>query len=232
VLTAVANRHPDTMGTPNRRATADAAAPTAPTASANAVPAASGSTASTTSVTAKAVNAARTDSAREPNRRSHPRTVDGARPNRIAIARCPRPAALSINAEPITATVSARRANASTSSNTCVTSHRRQRPRRGRTRNGEHRSLSDLARAHPHGASTPPHGQARSPARNPRSTAASSTLTVNTGEPPTARQQPSRTRASNQDREGCTHQDVTTVLSEHQNGQPHQELPVQHVQDR
>jgi hypothetical protein len=118
VLTAVANRHPDTMSTPKRRATADAAAPTAATASANTAPAASGNTASTTSVTANAVNAERTDSAREANRRSHPRTVDGARPSRIAIARWPRPAALSTNAEPITAAVSARRASASTSSNT------------------------------------------------------------------------------------------------------------------
>jgi hypothetical protein len=87
VVAAVANRHPDTMDTPKRRAAAEAAAPTAPTASANTSPAASGSTASTTSVTANAVNAERTDSAREANRRSHPRTVDAGRPSRAAIAR-------------------------------------------------------------------------------------------------------------------------------------------------
>ncbi len=49
--------------------------------------------------------------------------------------------------------------------------------------------------------------------------------------PPT-RQQPSRAETPIQEREGCTHQNVITVPSEHQNGQLHQELPVQHVQDR
>jgi hypothetical protein len=117
-LTALANRQPDTTRTPNRRAAAAAAAPIASTASPNRVDAAAGNEASTATVTASAVNAARTASARERIRRSQPRTVDTARPNRSAIRRWPNPAALSASAEPITSTASARRTSASTGNST------------------------------------------------------------------------------------------------------------------
>jgi hypothetical protein len=70
---------------------------------------------------------------------------------------------LASSADPITVAVSARRSNASTSSSTCVTAQDRQRPRRGRTRSVDSRSLSDRGRAEPHGASTPPHGQVKLP---------------------------------------------------------------------
>jgi len=76
----------------------------------------------------------RTSSARPANRRSHPRTVDAARPARPAILRCPSPPAAASSAAPITAAASARRDRHHAGSSTCVPPHPRHRDLRGRTR--------------------------------------------------------------------------------------------------
>ncbi|GAA2611714.1 hypothetical protein GCM10010436_12960 [Paractinoplanes durhamensis] len=118
--TADANNHGDTMSrNPGHRdSTATVAANTAATASANPVGAANGAAVPGSTSTAKAVNPARTDSARSAKRRSHPRTVDAGRPTSTAICRCPQPAAFATSDAPITSTTSARRDSPITGSNT------------------------------------------------------------------------------------------------------------------
>jgi transposase len=92
----------------------------AATASATSDPAGAGSNGSASSVHSSAVNASRSGPARVRKRRSQPRTVDAERPNRSATRRCPQPSTARTSAAPITATVSARRTNTPTGSNTCV----------------------------------------------------------------------------------------------------------------
>jgi len=134
-VTADAASHGDTAPSCGHRAATATAAPTiAATASANSDPAAAGNTGSGQVSTSSAVNATRTACARAANRRNQPRTVSGGRPSTTAIARHPAPAAFAASAAPITSARSARRANATTGSNTCVPRHRRHHARRGRTR--------------------------------------------------------------------------------------------------
>jgi len=105
-VTAEASSHADNPLTtsPQRPTTATAAAATAATASANPPPAGLGNTGAGSSATNNSVNPTRTSSARDRNRRTHPRTVPSARPNRPAIRRYPQPSADNTNPEPITST--------------------------------------------------------------------------------------------------------------------------------
>ena len=124
------NRPPDTDTTtshgatapsPNRVATAPAAAVIAVIAviaSAQTDPAGSGITGSGSSAANHPVNTARTASARPANRRNQPRTVAAGRPSPTAIRRCPAPAAFATSADPITTATSARRSSINTGNNT------------------------------------------------------------------------------------------------------------------
>jgi len=119
--TADAASHGDTAPSTGHRSTTALAAPTtAATASANSDPAAAGTTGSGPQSTSRQVNTTRTSSARAENRRNHPRTVSTGRPTLAATARTPIPVAFAASAAPITSTRSARRANATTGSSTCV----------------------------------------------------------------------------------------------------------------
>jgi hypothetical protein len=96
----------------------------------------------------------RTASARPANRRSHPRTVDAARPATPAILRCPSPAAAASSAAPITAAESARRSRHHAGNSTCVAPHWRHRDLRGTsTASGPFRHL------HPPQPRVPPPAQ-------------------------------------------------------------------------
>ncbi len=117
--TAQAIRQGDSPTTFGHRAAAPIdAAITDATASANTDPAAAAGTGSGASVTSSAVNNPRTASAREENRRNHPRTVAPGRPNRSATRRHPNPAALSASPAPTTSTASARRTSTETGNST------------------------------------------------------------------------------------------------------------------
>lgn len=123
--TADAASHGDTAPTNGHRAaTATAAPTTAATASANSSPDAAGTTGSGPVATNSPVNSTRTATARPANRRSQPRTVSAGRPTPTAIRRNPNPVARASSAAPITSARSARRNNATTGNNTCVTRHR------------------------------------------------------------------------------------------------------------
>lgn len=119
-LTADASCHGDTVNptAPNRRTAAPVAATIAATASANSLPPGTGNTGSASNAHTNAVNADRNGPARAANRRNQPRTVAAGRPNRCAIRRCPHPSAANLNATPITAPASARRARQLTGNNT------------------------------------------------------------------------------------------------------------------
>lgn len=186
VVTALAANHGDTAPSIGHRAATATAAPTiAATASATGEPIAAGVTGSGHVSTSSTVNAARTTCARAANRRNQPRTVSTGRPSLSAIARHPTPAAFAANAAPITSTRSARRNSATTGSNTCVTSHRRQHARRGRTTATVPAGPRNIrGRAHPHGASRPAHpGHDTPPDASRRSTEPPSTSTVSTAPP-------------------------------------------------
>lgn len=116
---------------PSRNDAARAATPIASTASATCEPvgAVGGSIGSRRCAHAAKNTAARDATAR--NRRSHPRTVEGGRSTRSAALRWPAPAAASVNAAPITATVSTRRPSTASGSSSCVERHERHRARRG-----------------------------------------------------------------------------------------------------
>jgi hypothetical protein len=118
------------------------------------------------------VNTERTASARSANRRSQPRTVSAGRAESAAIRRNPtRDVAFNASADTITAAVSARRSNAVTGNNTCVTPHPVHRDRRGHSSTGPSAPRNCRGRPRPQPASTPPQaGQLSSPAANLRST--------------------------------------------------------------
>lgn len=118
-LAALAARHGDTAPMPGQREeTAHAAPATAATASANGDGPCAGGTGSTPVSTSSPVKKTRTASARDPNRRSQPRTVATARPDAAAIGRAPFPRALAASAAPITSARSARLSSAKTGSST------------------------------------------------------------------------------------------------------------------
>src|ERR1019366_7876914 len=93
----------------SRRTPGAPARPRASNASANTESRGSSGPACGSRLCSSRVNNTRTSSARPPKRPSPPRTVDAGRPNPAAIKRCPAPAALTSNAEPITDPASARR---------------------------------------------------------------------------------------------------------------------------
>ncbi|CFB96491.1 Uncharacterised protein [Mycobacterium tuberculosis] len=90
----------------------------------------------------------------------------------MAIRRNPtRLVAFAASADTITAAVSARRSNALTGNNTCVTPHPVHRDRRGHNSTGPAGPRNCRDRARPQPASTPPQdGQLSSPAASRRST--------------------------------------------------------------
>ena len=88
----------------------------------------------TSSACAQRVKCSLIDSARSAKRRNQRRTLHAGNPSRIAILRCPSPAALASIAPPITATSSRRLTKASSPNSTWVRPHTRHLPRRGRTR--------------------------------------------------------------------------------------------------
>src|SRR3954447_4696879 len=99
VVTADASCHGDTApSTPSRRRAAAAQPPTTSTASANTLGWLGSGPVSGSNCTSNAVNAERTTSALRVNARSQPRTVDAGRASRVAIGRCPAPAAFIRNA--------------------------------------------------------------------------------------------------------------------------------------
>jgi hypothetical protein len=116
--TAEATSQHATVPSPNRAATAPAAAVIATRASAQSLPAGPGSTGSAANARHHQVNTARTASTRVAKRRNQPRTVSAARPSPATIRRCPAPAAFATRAEPITAATSARRTSTNTGNNT------------------------------------------------------------------------------------------------------------------
>jgi hypothetical protein len=116
-----------------------------------------------------------------PERRNQPRTVEAGRPTTSAALRCPAPAAACVNAAPITATVSTRRASTPSGSNTCVDRHNRHRARRGRNLTGPASDRTTRQRANPQPYSIPPHyGHPTKPDAKSLSTRSESLLTVNT----------------------------------------------------
>ncbi len=182
--TVTANSHGDTVDTTNRLAATTAAASIAASASAQPLPAGSGITGSGANARNHTVNTPRTASTRPANRRSQPRTVSAERPTSTAIRPHPHPPALAANAAPITTAASARRSNATTGNNTCVTPQHAHRDRRGRVLNGPSRPRNTRGRACPQPRNTPAHpGQANCPATNRRSTPAASASTVTTAPP-------------------------------------------------
>src|SRR6266542_3967694 len=211
--TPTATSHGATLPTPNRIATAAAAAPIAAIASDHAVPAGSGITGSGSSARTHPVNTDRTTSTRPANRRSQSRTVSTGRPNAAAIRRYPTPSALATNAAPIVTATSARRSNATTGNNTCVTPQPVHRDRRGRVHNGPSGPRSTRARAWPHPASTPAHsGQLNIPAANRCSTPSASTPTVTTA-PPCALARPSRGTPARDDGRAVAYHNLVTVAA-------------------
>src|SRR5436309_6593214 len=164
-----------------REAAATAAPATAATASAKTDSAAAGGTGSIPTSTSSPVKNTRTAPAREPNRRSQPRTVSTGRPHAAAIDRAPAPAAFAASAAPITSARSTRLASTNTGKSTCDTPQPAQRARRGRSLTGPCPPRSTRARAHPHRASTPPqHGHSSSPPASCPSTSAAFAPTVST----------------------------------------------------
>jgi hypothetical protein len=181
-LAAHASHHTGTAPIPGQREAAATAAPaTAATASANTEAAAAGGTGSTPTSTSSPVKNTRTAPAREPNRRSQPRTVSTGRPHAAAIDRAPAPAAFAASAAPITSARSTRLASMNTGRSTCDTPQPTQRARRGRSLTGPCPPRSTRPRAHPHRASTPPqHGHSSPPPASCPSTSAPFTPTVST----------------------------------------------------
>jgi hypothetical protein len=145
--TATATSHGATVPSPNRPATAPAAAVIAVTASAHPVPAGTGITGSALTARSHLVNTDRTASTRPANRRNHPRTVSTGRPSATAIRRNPAPAAFAASAVPITTARSARRSNATTGNNTCVAPQPVHRDRRGHIHTGPSGPRTTRARA-------------------------------------------------------------------------------------
>jgi hypothetical protein len=118
-LAALASRHGDTLPTPGQREDAATTAPaTAATATANADGPCAGGTGSVPVSTSSLVKKTRTASARDPNRRSHPRTVPAARPVAAAIGRTPVPDAFAASASPITSARPARLSSANAGKST------------------------------------------------------------------------------------------------------------------
>ena len=192
-LAADAATHTGTCPTcGHRSATASAAPATADTAAATGPAAPAGITGSGPVRASSTVKNTRTSSARPANRRSHPRTVEAARPSRTAILRCPSPAAAAPSAAPITAAESARRSRHHAGSSTCVAPHWQHRDLRGTSSaSGPSAVRTRRSRAFPHPPSTPPHdGHASSPPASCRSTSSRSPFTVSTT-PPRVTQRPS-----------------------------------------
>jgi hypothetical protein len=129
-LAALASRHGVTPPTSGQRES------TAATASANADRACAGGTGSTPASTSSPVKKSRTASARDPNRRSQPRTVPAGRPIAAAIGRTPFRRAFAASAAPITSATSAHLSSANAGRSTWVAPHPRQRARRDRSRTG------------------------------------------------------------------------------------------------
>ena len=173
---------PAGSASPNRNTHALPVIAIASNASATPPPAGMIAPSSGSSTTAQRVKCARISSARPANLRSQPRTVSGYAPNRAAIDRNPSPATFASIADPITATSSCRRKNASCGNNTCVPAQPRHRARRGRNNLFPDRQRSTRSLACPHGPSTPRHdGQPNNPPTSSASTNTSSVPTINIG---------------------------------------------------
>lgn len=223
-VNAAATCHTDNVATTagHRRPIAVAAACTATTASATGEAAGPAGTLPGSTRTANAVNAARTGSARETNRRSQPRTVAAGRPSAFAIPRCPPPAALASRPAPITATTSARRANATNGSNTCVRPQPPHRARRGRTRTRPATPRSQRARPNPHGHNTPVQtGQRIPPERSLTSTLSASVSTVSIKLPPCSAHGPPGDSAKRRPAGPYLIPDPLTLSSHTKKGKPH-----------
>ena len=222
LLSAAATSHADNVATaaPQRRATAAAAANTAATASANAEPAGTNPAGSASRSRTSPVNTRRNTSAREANRRSQPRTVAAGRANTPAMRRAPHPAARAANPAPITAAVSARRANASTGSNTCVRPHPAHTPRRGRTRTRPSADRNHRTRANPHGRNIAEQsGHATPPARSRDSTPPGPASTVSIGASE-HHPRPSRTLGQEKTGRAVANTYLLTVSPHTKKGQP------------
>jgi hypothetical protein len=174
-----ANRHGPAG--PKRNTAARVANPMASTASPTAVPVGDGGSDAGANTNAHRTNNAANSIAPHRNRRSQPRTVEGGTPSRAAIRRCPAPAACSINAEPITSTLSRRRTRHMSANNTCVSAHDRHRARRGRNPNAPSPPRIVRHRPYPHRANTPPQsGHPKRPPTRSASTTSRSPLTMST----------------------------------------------------
>ncbi len=162
------------------------ALPSASTASPNGEPAGRAGAGAGSSARTHRSAAAHSVSARRAPARSHPRTVDGARPRRVAIVRCPCPCALATNAWPITSAPSRRRGTEQASSSTCVVSHPPHRARRGRNRRTPSSIRTSRSRANPQRDSGRSHpGQHNRPAaRSASSTSGFTVIDNNSGRHP------------------------------------------------
>ena len=189
----MAAAHPHAGRGPNRNVAARAAIPIASTASANTDPAGSIGPCNGSRRYAHTVKCDRMAAAFAPNRRNHPRTVPAGTPRRRAIRTHPVPAALAINAAPITQLRSRRLARHESGKRTCVRPHDRHRPRRGQNASLRSSPRNTRARAYPHGPSTPRHtGQATRPPVKSDSTRSTSFRTMSTM-PPASTEGPPRT---------------------------------------
>lgn len=134
---------------PNCSRHARTALPSASTASPSGEPAGLAGAGAGSSARTHRRAAAHSVAARRAPARSHPRTVDGARPRRVAIVRCPCACVLATNAWPITSAPSRRRGTEQASSSTCVVSHPPHRARRGRNRRTPSSIRTSRSRANP-----------------------------------------------------------------------------------
>src|SRR5665213_1146370 len=131
--------------------------------------------------------------AREANRRSHPRTVEAGRRRARAMRRWPSPRALATSALPIISVPSRRRTKVSSWTSTWVLSHGRQIERRKRRRSVPSTKRTSRSIPCPQGRNPEPQfGQFRRPCTRAASTAASSVPTMITAELRLRQEEPSR----------------------------------------
>jgi hypothetical protein len=165
---------------PSRSLHSRTALPSASTASPSGEPAGLAGAGAASSARTHRRAATHSVSARREAARSQPRTVDGARPSRAAITRCPFPCALANNAWPITSAPSRRRGTEQASSSTCVVSQAPHRARRGRNRRTPSSIRTSRSRANPQRDSDRSHtGQHSRPAARSASTMSGFTVIDN-----------------------------------------------------
>src|SRR5664280_2044155 len=182
---------------PKRRTATIPSMPMADTASEKADSATDRWSSATATKWAQRVKCSLIASAREANRRSHPRTVDAGRPSARAMRRCPSPRALAVSAMAITSALSRRRTRVSSWTKTWVQEHDRQNDRRKRRRSVFSTKRTSRSIPYPHGRNPAPRfGQARWPFTRSASTAASSVPTMITAELRLRQEEPSRDRSN------------------------------------